>query len=129
MNPDSEYVCLKIKGGREVRSFVGSYPDSENVCLKMKGGREVRSFIGLYLQILESVQGYQQWEGPPQTWKKFLPFWAFKLIAQILLRNAVNQVHQILPYLHQKSRVASTSYSIHTLRSTCSSETGVILTL
>ena len=35
---------------------LGSNPDSEEVCLKMKGGREVRSFVGSYLQFLESAR-------------------------------------------------------------------------
>ena len=75
-NPNSEVVCLKIKGGREVRFFVRSYlqilesvrkktkevgrlrsnPDSEVVCLKIKGGREVRFFVRSYLQFLESAR-------------------------------------------------------------------------
>ena len=77
MNLDSEEVCLKIKGGREVRTLVCSFissnfgecakktkevgrlcsnPDSEVVCLKIKGGREVRFFVGSYLQFLESAR-------------------------------------------------------------------------
>ena len=65
------------------------------------------------------------------TWKKFLSFWAFKLSAQILLRKEVYRVHQMLPYLHQKSsqggkrhltHFTSTSYSVHTFRSTFSTQ-------
>ena len=51
-----------------------------------------------------------------QTWKKFLPFWPFKLSAQILLRNAVNQVHQMLPYLHQKSPQGGKRHCTHLLQ-------------
>ena len=35
--------------------MLGSNLDSEEVCFKMKGGREVRSLVGSYLQILEST--------------------------------------------------------------------------
>ena len=43
-NPDSEYECLKIKGGREVRLFFGSYLHLGRVHERKKktGGREVR---------------------------------------------------------------------------------------
>ena len=34
---------------------LGSNSDSEYVYHKIKGGREVRSFVGSYLQILESA--------------------------------------------------------------------------
>ena len=80
MQPGSAEVCLKILGGREVRSFVGSYlqffldcskkhreggrlgsnPDSEEVCLKIKGGREVRSFVGsssIFGECVKKTQG------------------------------------------------------------------------
>ena len=43
-----------MKKTREV-GRLGSNPDSVEVCLKIKGGREVRSFVGSYLQILESA--------------------------------------------------------------------------
>ena len=35
---------------------LGSNAKSEEVCLKVKGGREVRSFVGSYLQFLESAR-------------------------------------------------------------------------
>ena len=35
---------------------LGWNSDSEVVCLKIKGGREVRSFVGSYLQFLESAR-------------------------------------------------------------------------
>ena len=44
-----------MKKHREV-GRLGSNPDSEEVCLKIQGGREVRSFVGAYLQFLESVR-------------------------------------------------------------------------
>ena len=44
-----------MKKHREV-GRLGSNPDSEEVCLKIQGGREVRLFAGSYLQILESVR-------------------------------------------------------------------------
>ena len=44
-----------VKKMQEVGRF-GSNPDSEELCLKMKGGREVRSFVCSYLQILESAR-------------------------------------------------------------------------
>ena len=44
-----------MKKHREV-GRLGSNPDSEEVCLKIQGGREVRSFLGSYLQILESMR-------------------------------------------------------------------------
>ena len=40
-----------VKKHREV-GRLGSNPDSEEVCLKIQGGREVRSFVGSYLQFL-----------------------------------------------------------------------------
>ena len=43
-----------MKKNREV-GRLGSNPDSVEVCLKIKGSREVRSFVDSYLQILESV--------------------------------------------------------------------------
>ena len=69
-------VCLKIKGGREVRLYFSSYLQFlERVRRKKTGGREVRlesgfricvsqnqgnrevhSFLGSYLQFLESAR-------------------------------------------------------------------------
>ena len=43
-----------MKKPREV-GRLGSNLDSVEVCLKIKGGREVRSFVGSYLHILESA--------------------------------------------------------------------------
>ena len=46
-----------MKKTQEVGWF-GSNPDIEELCLKLKGGREVRSFVCSYLQFLESAGKY-----------------------------------------------------------------------